>query len=142
MNLDNYISSERSCINLESPNSQGDMGFSGFILKSLYDNFVFAEYVDLDNGFIKDEKSGLLKAEGFTTKSWRKAKVLMVGPYCNNTVEGDIIIFPNDKGLLSGEVDVYVTNESGERVVKKVKNGIFLDEKRIFAKVEKNSNEF
>lgn len=126
-------SAQRSDINLESPNSQGDLALEGFALQSLYDNFVFAEYIDLDNGFIKDEESGLLKTESFQNKTWRKAKVHAIGPNCINTSVGDIILFPNDKGLMTGETYILDKNSN----VIKVKNGIFLDERRIFAKIIK-----
>ena len=102
--LDTYQAASYSDINLESPNCAGDMALRGFTVKKLYDDFVFADYIDVDNGFIKHE-SGLVTIESNNTKTWRKAKVLMVGPACRNTKVGDIILFPNDKGLPCGEVE-------------------------------------
>lgn len=142
--LDTYQAASYSDINLESPNCAGDMALRGFTVKKLYDDFVFADYIDVDNGFIKHE-SGLVTIESNATKTWRKAKVLMVGPACRNTKVGDIILFPNDKGLPCGEVEYINHLEESELVpaqdiVEVAKNGIFLGEHRIFATLNNPNN--
>lgn len=120
----------------------GDIAIRGFVLDSLYDDFVFADYIDIDNGYIKHE-SGLVTVDTSATKTWRKARVIMVGPACRATSPGDIILFPNDKGLPCGEVDYISHLEENDLVPKQdiletAKNGIFLSEHRIFAKLLKN----
>lgn len=140
--LDQYSKASVSDINLESPNCAGDIAIRGFVLDSLYDDFVFADYIDIDNGYIKHE-SGLVTVDTSTTKTWRKARVIMVGPACRTTSPGDIILFPNDKGLPCGEVDYISHLEESELVpeqdiLETAKNGIFLSEHRIFAKLLKN----
>jgi hypothetical protein len=129
--LDTHLRAQVSDINLESPNSQGDIAITGFILDEPYDDFVFANYIDVDNGFITDEKSGLVRAVSDTNKTWRKAEVIKVGPACRTSKPGTIILFPNDKGLPCGEVEYYDTDGK----VQMAKNGIFLGEHRIFATV-------
>ena len=128
--LDAYSKASISDINLESPNVAGDMALRGFEVSSLYDDFVFANYIDIDNGFIKHE-SGLVTVDTSSNKTWRKAEVIMVGPACRHTNPGDIILFPNDKGLPCGEV----THSAGIAT-----NGIFLSEHRIFAKLTKHES--
>lgn len=159
MLLDQHLSAQKSDINLESPNCVGDMALSGFIIDKLYDDFVFANYIDIDNGFITDEKSGLVRAVSDTNKVWRKAKVIMVGPACRQTRVGDIVLFPNDKGLQCGEVEYLrpkTTAEAIERnegsasnwdgdwkqtyIKETAKYGIFLGEHRIFATLKKNES--
>ncbi len=131
--LDTYIGASASDINLESPNCAGDMAIRGFTVKKLYDDFVFADYIDVDNGFIKDS-SGLVTIDTSANKTWRKAKVLMVGPSCRSTQVGDVILFPNDKGLPAGEVEyIYRSEDSGDEIICIAKNAIFLGEHRIFA---------
>lgn len=142
--LDTYIGASASDINLESPNCAGDMAIRGFTVKKLYDDFVFADYIDVDNGFIKDS-SGLVTVDTTANKTWRKAKVLMVGPACRNTQVGDIILFPNDKGLPCGEVEYFIHLEESEPtpaqdIVEVAKNGIFLSEHRIFATLNNPNN--
>lgn len=128
--LDKYNAASVSDINLESPNCAGDMAIRGFGVQKLYDDFVFADYIDVDNGYIKHD-SGLVTVDTSSSKTWRKAKVLMVGPSCRETSVGDIILFPNDKGLPCGEVE-YVTDCG----LAKALNGIFLSEHRIFASLK------
>lgn len=128
--LDKYNAASISDINLESPNCAGDMALRGFGVQKLYDDFVFADYIDVDNGYIKHD-SGLVTVDTSSGKTWRKARVLMVGPSCRETAVGDVILFPNDKGLPCGEVD-YVTDDGLARAV----NGIFLSEHRIFASLK------
>ena len=131
--LDTHLRAQVSDINLESPNSQGDIAITGFILDEPYDDFVFANYIDVDNGFITDEKSGLVRAVSDTNKTWRKAEVIKVGPACRTTKPGTIVLFPNDKGLPCGEVEYYDADGN----VQMAKNGIFLGEHRIFATVKR-----
>ena len=158
--LDQHLSAQKTDINLESPNCAGDMALSGFVIDKLYDDFVFADYIDIDNGFITDEKSGLVRAVSDTNKTWRKALVLKTGPACRQTKPGDIVIFPNDKGLPCGEVEYLRPMTSDEKVrnympplslderwdhalIKDVaKHGIFLGEHRIFATVKRDESEF
>ena len=131
--LDRYNPATVSSINLESPNCAGDMSIRGFIIDKLYDDFVFADYIDVDNGYIKHE-SGLVTVDSGASKTWRKAKVIKVGPSCVTTKPGDIVLFPNDKGLPCGEVDY-----ESDGAIFKAKNGIFLSEHRIFATVKQNN---
>jgi hypothetical protein len=156
--LDQHLSAQRTDINLESPNCAGDMALSGFVIDKLYDDFVFANYIDIDNGFITDEKSGLVRAVSDTNKTWRKALVLKTGPACRQTKPGDIVIFPNDKGLPCGEVEYLRPMTSDEKVQKYMpplslderwdrtlikdvaKHGIFLGEHRIFATVKRDES--
>lgn len=137
--FDKYNKASVSDINLESPNCAGDIAIRGFVLNSLYDDFVFADYIDMDNGYIKHE-SGLVTVDTTANKTWRKARVIMVGPSCRATSPGDIILFPNDKGLPCGEVEYIqeTDNDGQDSTVLIAKNGIFLSEHRIFAKLLKN----
>lgn len=125
--FDTHTRASVSDINLESPNCAGDMALRGYAVTKLYDDFVFADYIDVDNGYIKHE-SGLVTVDTSSNKTWRKAKVLMVGPACRETKVDDIILFPNDKGLPCGEVEYHINGE-----ICTAKNGIFLGEHRIFA---------
>ena len=82
--FDTYNKASVSDINLESPNVAGDMALRGFEVSSLYDDFVFANYIDIDNGFIKHD-SGLVTVDTSSNKTWRQAEVIMVGPACRHT---------------------------------------------------------
>jgi len=58
------------------------------------------------------------------TKAWRKAKVILAGPASLYAKPGDIVIFPNDKGVAVSNIEI-----EGYGVLKK---GMFLNEKRLF----------
>lgn len=133
--FDKYNKASLSDINLESPNCAGDMALRGFRVSEIYDDFVFANYIDIDNGYIKHE-SGLVTVDTGSNKTWRKAEVIMVGPACVSTRPGDIVLFPNDKGLPSGEVD-YLDVDGN---IKIAEHSIFLSEHRIFAKLKTNES--
>lgn len=79
--FDKFTKASLSDINIESPNSAGDMAIRGYLLSALYDDFVFADYIDVDNGFIK-HKNGLVTVDDSATKTWRKARVIMVRSSC------------------------------------------------------------
>ena len=57
-------------------------------------------------------------------KSWRKAQVILAGPNVKFVKVGDIVMFPNDKGVTISniEIDGYGT----------LKQGMFLNEQRLF----------
>lgn len=130
--FDSNTEAQRSDINLEGANVGGDLGLDGYVLTSLYADFIFCEYIDVVDG--QQVTSGGLIAPETKTKTWRKAIVRMVSPYvekAQNTKVGDVVMFPNDKGLQTGQV-AYVGSD-GKRYT--TSHGIFLNEYRLFAKV-------
>lgn len=52
------------------------MAIRGFVLKTLYDDFVFADYIDVDNGYIKHE-SGLVTVDTSTSKTDAEIDILI-----------------------------------------------------------------
>lgn len=130
---DKYCPPSRSNINIEKMDA--DLGLSQHYLTKLYADFIFCEYVDVNEGL--DFKDGLYECKT-ASNVWRKARVLMIADAIKDRCEekiGDIIIFPSDKGLKTGEV-AYKDQETGE--VKTTKYGFFINEPRIFGQVEKN----
>lgn len=108
--------------------SQGDFGLSDYKLSFLFDDIILVKYVDLegDNGeegqFIK---RGLLYLDPKTMqRAWRKAQVVLAGPNVKFVKVGDIVMFPNDKGVTISNVEIegYGT----------LKQGMFLNEQRLF----------
>lgn len=124
---------ERSDINLESTNLSGNLGIEGWVLGDIYADFVFVEYIDIDKGF-QTTKSGLIVVQN-TNKSWRRGIVRSVSPFVarnGHTKVGDIVLFPSDKGLQTGKFAYKAQDGS----VQEVQNAVFLNEARIFAKIE------
>lgn len=131
IDIDEVIKPQRSDIKLESNNMSESVNFNGYALNGLYADFIFAEYIDITKGVIKDENGFFVSVSG--DKTWRKAKIIMVSPFIQThglTKVGDIVTFPNDKGLQCGTVAYTIDGE-----IKTTENGIFLNENRIFGKL-------
>lgn len=130
--------SSRSDIDITGANTSSDLGLSkSWAIDKLFADFILVEYIDISEGYIKDEDSGLFMVDR-ENSSWRKARVCSVSDYSarvTGLVPGDIIIFPDDKGLKTGKTS-YVDG-NGDIVM--IKNGCFLNDKRIFATIKKIS---
>lgn len=131
---DKLLIPEKSIINLDSPHTSGNLGFSNYAAYCPYADFILAEFIDMNEGQIEDE-NGLVCIET-TKQAWRKAIVRMIGPIVERrgvTKIGDIIAFPSDHGLKSGTI-TYI-GEDGEAHT--AKDCIFINEERIFTKLKK-----
>ena len=86
------------------------------------------QYEDGDLDMV--QKGGIfLPTEVATAKVWRTAKVVLAGETCRWIKEGDFVVFPNDKGIVTKSINV-----AGKGALK---NCIFLAEDRVFAKARK-----
>ena len=132
-NINNFVSTQRSDINLDSGLYTGNIGLGGeYYLNLIYDDIVFLKYIDTNEGGEREE--GGLRIPTLTNDlNWRKGEVLMVGPAVEHTKPGDLVVFPNDKGLLTATVS-YLDRDGS---IKETNNGIFLNEHRLFAKLQK-----
>ena len=128
--------SSKSDINLTGANTSSDLGLSNsWAIERLFADFILVEFIDISEGYQIDEESGLYMVQQ-ETSSWRRARVCSLSDYSSRVTglkEGDIVIFPDDKGLKTGKTS-YVNSE-GE--VKTIKNGCFLNDQRIFATIKK-----
>jgi len=96
----------------------------GYKLNALFDDVLLATFVDLSESGDAINRNGVLIPINNIQKAWRIGKVLLAGPKCQTAGVGSYICFPNDKGIPVSNIDV-----EGYGVVK---NGIFLNEGRIF----------
>lgn len=116
---------KKGLIDLDA-NSEGFFGFEEYKLSKLFDDIMLVEFIDeIEDGagsYIM--RGGIAVPTNVNTKAWRKAKVILVGPNVVFTKKGDIVLFPNDKGVTVANVEV-----ADYGVVKK---GMFLNEQRIF----------
>lgn len=141
MNQDRYNMAQISDINLDNGSTSPNVNLNGYAIKDLYSDFILVDLIDVVNGTQRVVKNGIeLQLTDTSTKSWRKGRVVMVSPLAlqyGKTKVGDIVTFENTKGLIVGRVD-YV-NDSGDVV--EIKNGIFLNEQRILAKLAETEEE-
>lgn len=122
--LDN-LKHKKGLIDLDA-NSEGSFGLDDYKLTFLFDDIVLVEFVDEIEDSLGSvvERNGIFIPTNANTKAWRKAEVILAGPNVQYCKKGDIVIFPNDKGVTVSnmEIDGYG----------KVKKGMFLNEQRIF----------
>ena len=127
----------KSNINLDTGLYSGDIGLGkDYYTDSLYADFVLVKYIDTNEGGQREE-GGLIVPTLTSDLNWRKGEVLMCGPLVQYTKPGDIVTFPNDKGLVTSTISY--KSRTGE--IEQTNNAIFLDEMRIFAKLKKKDGE-
>lgn len=131
LHLDN-LKHKKGLIDLDA-NSDGDFGIEDYTLSFIFDDIILVEMIDEVNDGKGDAvmRNGLFVPVNTLTKAWRKAKVVLVGPNVQYCKPGEIVIFPNDKGVSVAGISV---KDYGT-----LKKGMFLNEQRIFGKCELNS---
>jgi len=115
----------RNLIDLTS-HSEGDFGMDDFILSQVYGDIILVEFIDLSEDGDAILRGSIYIPTNAVTKAWRKAKVILVGTSVKDTQPGDIVMFPNDKGITVTGMEI-----KGHGRVKK---GMFLNEQRLFGK--------
>lgn len=117
------IAPTRSLIDLSS-HSEGDFGIRDYELSFIFDDILLVEYIDTADEGDGVMRNGIYVPTNALTKAWRKARVILAGPDAKYTKVGDIVIFPNNLGVTVANIDI--------ENVGSIKNGIFLNENRIF----------
>lgn len=109
--LDNYSTSE-------------NFDLFGYQLDQVLDDIILIKYLDCSDDGQEILKNGIFVPINATTFTWRIGEVVLAGPNCKQVVVGDVICFPNDKGIKVGNLEV---TEIG-----KMSNSCFINEDRIF----------
>lgn len=129
LNIDALVP-ERHLIDLES-HSQGDFGTDDFIMSGVYDDILLVEFIDLTSDGDNIVRNGIAIPVNTVTKAWRKGRVVFAGPKAEFTKPGEIVLFPNDKGLSVSRLPVLI---DGKEYI--IKFGAFLNEDRLFGKCQ------
>ena len=133
MNIDK-VPVTKSIIDLSNFSGNSfDSVFVGYDLEKLLDDVMLAEFVDITDERDEIVRNGIIVKTNALTNAWRLAKVILVGPNCKITKKGDTIMFPNNMGVQISKIDV--VNHG------MVKNGIFINEQRIFGICKPRKNE-
>lgn len=122
--MDN-LKHKKGLIDLDG-NSEGFFGLEDYKLKTVFDDILLVEFVDEveDGKGAAIMRNGLYVPTNVNTKAWRKARVVLAGPNVNYTKVGDIVLFPNDKGVSVANIEVEGFGN--------LKKGMFLNEQRLF----------
>jgi hypothetical protein len=117
---------QKSFIDLSDNALPSDFGIEDYVMCKLYDDVVLLEFADLhsEDGSQYVERGGILIKASEVQNMWRKGRVILKGPRVEQTQIGDIVVFPNNMGIQISNVEV-----EGHG---KVKNGVFLNEQRMF----------
>lgn len=107
--LDNYIGHE--------------MNLEGWTLTKVLDDILMCQYIDVNEDGTEIKRGSIWVPINTVNFTWRLAKVVLAGPDCKTVKCGDVIMFPNDKGI-------QIANMNGLR------NVVFLNETRIFGVCE------
>lgn len=121
-------SAKRSLINLDTY-SNDNFSLQGYKLSKVMDDFVLAQYVDLSDDGTSIERNGILIPLSNVQKAWRLARVILAGPNCKSVKPGDIVCFPDDKGVKVNNISVAGYDSS-------LKDCLFLNEERFFGVCE------
>jgi hypothetical protein len=111
--IDNYLGS--------------DMNLDNWNLTKVLDDILMCQYIDVNEDGTEVKRGNLWVPINAVNFTWRLAKVLLAGPECKTVKEGNIVMFPNDKGIQVANLNGY-------------KNIVFLNESRIFGVCEPKDN--
>ena len=116
---------KRSLIDLETYQETDTFSLQGYQLSKVMDDIVLAQYVDLSNDGRSVIRNGIHIPLSQVKHTWRLAKVILVGPQCKYTTPGDVVCFPDDKGLKVDNLRVVGHDHS-------LRDCLFLSEQRFF----------
>lgn len=121
------LAPQKSHIDLSDKTLPSDFGLEDYVFSKLLDDVILIEYADLiadEEGSEFIERNGLVLPTSQITNAWRKGRVILTGPSVRECELGDIVVFPNKMGIPITNLEV-----EGHG---KLKNGLFLNENRIF----------
>ena len=116
---------KRSLIDLDSYQDTDTFSLHGYKLSQVMDDIVLAQYVDLDESGNAVKRGSVYIPLSQVKRTWRMARVILVGPKCNYTKPGDIVCFPDDKGIKVDNLSVTGFDSS-------IRDCLFLNEDRFF----------
>lgn len=97
-------------------------------LTTLFDDIILAEFTDVSPDGNAIKRDGIFIPLNTAPRAWRVGRVLMTGEGCKNVKPGDSIVFPGDRGIPVTRVQYKDSNGDTQTV----KNGLFLNEERLF----------
>ena len=116
---------KRSLIDLDTYQNTDTFSLHGYRLTRVMDDIVLAQYVDLSKDGNTIIRNGIHIPLSQVHRTWRMARVILVGPKCNYTKPGDIVCFPDDKGIKVDNLSVAGFDSS-------IRDCLFLNEDRFF----------
>tara|TARA_Y100000310_G_scaffold67762_1_gene63149 strand:+ start:1045 stop:1560 length:516 start_codon:yes stop_codon:yes gene_type:complete len=128
---------KRSLIDFDTYQDTDTFSLQGYQLKSVMDDIVLAQYVDLSTDGRSVVRNGIHIPLSQVKRTWRLARVILAGPQCKCAKPGDVVCFPDDKGIKVDNLRVVGYDHS-------LRDCIFLSEQRFFGicqDLEDNDNQ-
>ena len=116
---------KKGLIDLDTYQNTDCFSLHGFKLSQVMDDIVLAQYVDLDDSGTSVKRGSVYIPLAHVKRTWRMARVILAGPRCEFTKPGDIVCFPDDKGIKVDNLAVTGFDSS-------LRNCLFLNEDRFF----------
>lgn len=116
------ISPKKSVINLTDYRDD-NFAIHGYSISKILDDIILVQCIDVgdDSGYIR--RGDILTMA--TARAWRLGKVILIGDKTREVKVGDIVSFPNDKGIPVDNINV-------KGIKGTIRNCVFLNEQRIF----------
>tara|TARA_E500000318_G_scaffold86973_2_gene83782 strand:+ start:1216 stop:1689 length:474 start_codon:yes stop_codon:yes gene_type:complete len=127
------FSAKRNLIDLDTYNND-TFNLLGYKLNKVLDDILLVQYVDLANDGKSVVRGGIHIPLSQVQRTWRLARVILSGPLCKYAEPGDIVCFPDDKGIKVDNISVSGIDSS-------VRDCVFLNEQRIFGVCEIDESE-
>jgi len=122
---------KRSLIDLDT--YQNDtFSLHGYELTKVLDDILLLQYVDLSDDGQSVLRGGLHIPLSQVQRTWRIARVILAGPLAKYASEGDLVCFPDDKGIKVDNISV--------KGIGSTRNCLFLNEERIFGVCQPDSS--
>jgi hypothetical protein len=99
----------------------------GWSLKKVLDDIIMCQYIDLNDDGTEIKRGNIWVPINAVNFTWRLARIVLAGPDCKTVKEGDIVVFPNDKGIQVANIN-------------NLKHIVFLNESRIFGVCESDTD--
>jgi hypothetical protein len=123
------LPTQKSLIDLSGlPKNTFNSVFSGYDLVNVLDDIILVEFTDSTSTGNEIIRNGIVVPVNADTNAWRIGKVIIAGPSCKLVKKYDYVCFPNNMGIPIANIDI---KDYGT-----LKQGIFLNEQRIFGIVE------
>jgi len=122
-------SPKRSHIDLDTYQHTDNFSLHGYKLSKVMDDIVLAQYADLSEDGKTIERNGIYIPLSQVQKTWRIARVILAGPNCEGCKPGDIVCFPDDKGIKVDNITVAGYKDP-------LRDCLFLSEQRFFGVCE------
>lgn len=122
-------SAKRSLIDLDTYQNTDHFSLHGYKLSKVMDDIVLAQYADLADDGQTIERNGIYIPLSQVQRTWRIARVILAGPACKYSAPGDIVCFPDDKGVKVDNINVAGHDSP-------LRNCLFLSEQRFFGVCE------